>query len=369
VNPRGPVSVGVVGAGVISHEYLSNLTSFPDLEVVFVADLDEARAAQRASEHGVPAAGSVQQLLEQPDIEIVVNLTIPAAHAEVTRAALESGKHVWVEKPLATNRREGYELLEESKRRGLLLAGAPDTFLGTGHQAALRALRNGEVGTPLTAFGCMQVPGPEAWHHNPEFFYNTGAGPLFDMGPYYLTLLVQVFGPLSHVTARSSTSRQVRTINSGPREGQQFQVNVPTHVAGCADFSNGRSAQFIFSFDSPFQRTGLLEIMGTDGALAMPDPNGFNDPHVLWAVDGGPENDAPIDPVPGPGRGLGVLELARALRAGAPARASGELAFHVLDALVAIEQAARDRSRVAIDSTVEMAPTLPTGWSPEAATL
>ena len=228
---RGAVGVGVIGAGVISSQYLRNLTAFPDLDVLFVADLDEARAHDQAAAFGVPGSGSVGELLAHDGIEIVVNLTIPRAHVDVALRALACGKHVWNEKPIALDRKSGRELLEAARGAGLRVGTAPDTFLGPGIQTARRLVESGAIGTPLTALTLLQGPGPESWHPNPDFLFQDGAGPLFDLGPYYLTALVQVLGPVAQVSAVSSKARAVRTVGSGPRAGQQFDVTVPTHVA------------------------------------------------------------------------------------------------------------------------------------------
>jgi predicted dehydrogenase len=191
----GPVGVGVIGAGVISGEYLRNLTAFPDLAVRFVADLDTDRAKAQAEAFGVPASGTVAELLAREDIEIVVNLTIPAVHVEVGLEILRAGKHVWSEKPVAMDRESGLLLLEEARRRGLRVACAPDTVLGSGLQTGLRAIAEGQIGEPLTALAVMQASGPESWHPSPEFLFDTGGGPLFDIGSYYPTALALGCGP------------------------------------------------------------------------------------------------------------------------------------------------------------------------------
>ncbi|HWO63713.1 MAG TPA: Gfo/Idh/MocA family oxidoreductase, partial [Umezawaea sp.] len=196
-----PVGVGVIGAGVISDAYLKNLTSFPDVRVLAVADLDVARAAERAELHGVPRSGGVAAVLGDPDVEIVVNLTIPAAHVEVGLAVLDAGKHVWTEKPLALDRESARKLLDRAQEKGLRVASAPDTVLGAGLQTARRAVDAGRIGEPRTALAIFQTPGPESWHPAPEFLFQAGGGPLLDMGPYYLTTLVQLFGAIRRVTA------------------------------------------------------------------------------------------------------------------------------------------------------------------------
>ena len=365
----GPVGVGVVGAGFISAEYLRNLTSFPDLRVVCVADIDEAKAARRAHEFGVPCSGGLVDVLRHDDIEVVVNLTVPSAHAQVTHAALEAGRHVWVEKPFATDLQAGSHLLEEAGRRGLRIAGAPDTFLGAGNQSALSTVRRDVVGKPLSAFASMQGPGPELWHPSPAFYYSVGAGPLFDMGPYYLTTLIQIFGPIEQVTARVSTSREWREMRSGPNAGQSLEVHVPTHYVGTIDFEDGGFAQVVFSFDSPIRRTGVLEVNGTRGVVAMPDPNTFEEDHRVWGFGDEEPTRMLVESPGGHGRGLGVLDLARSVRSGVQERASGALACHVLDAMAAMDDAASARLPVPVTSSVAVPDLLPAEWDPTQATL
>jgi predicted dehydrogenase len=361
----GRVGVGVIGAGVISTEYLKNLTSFPDLEVRFIADIDEARAHAQAEAFGVPGAGSVDELLADDGIEIVVNLTLPRVHVEVALRALAAGKHVWSEKPFALDRASGKELLTAAHEKGLRVATAPDTFLGAGIQSARRLVESGVIGAPLTALTLMQSPGPESWHPNPDFLFQEGAGPLFDIGPYYLTALVQLFGPVKRVSAAASKSRETRVIGSGPRAGEEFAVTVPTHVSALYEFESGETAQSIFSFDSKLGRT-QFEVAGVEGTLVVPDPNTFQGDLLVHGADG-------IETIPATGstssRGTGVVELARAIRADRPERASGEQAYHVLDIMVSTIEAGVAGHPVDVESTVTVAPALPEDWDPHAATL
>jgi predicted dehydrogenase len=362
----GRVGVGVIGAGVISSQYLDNLTTFPDLEVRFIADIDLDRAKAQAEKYGIAAHGTVEQLLADDGIEIVVNLTIPKAHVEVALQVLAAGKHVWTEKPFALDRESGVTLLDAAHAAGLRVATAPDTFLGAGLQSSRRFIENGGVGTPLTALTLFQSPGPESWHPNPDFLFQEGAGPLFDVGPYYLTALVQLFGPMSRVTAVASKAKPVRTIGSGPRAGETFDVTVPTHVSALYEFESGQTAQSVFSFDSKLPRT-QFEVAGVDGTLVVPDPNTFDGDLLVWGDGKEPET------IPSTGttttRGTGVAELAQAIRAGRPERASGEQAFHVLDIMVSTIESAESGQPVEITSTVTLAPPLAEDWNPRTATL
>ncbi|QPZ39053.1 Gfo/Idh/MocA family protein [Paramicrobacterium chengjingii] len=360
------VGIGVIGAGTISSQYLENLTTFPDLDVRFIADLDTERAASQAQKFGVAASGTVDELLADDQIEIVVNLTIPAVHVEVALQVLAAGKHVWSEKPFALDRESGKKLLDAAHAAGKRVATAPDTFLGAGIQSARRLLESGAIGAPLTALTLMQSPGPESWHPNPDFLFHDGAGPLFDIGPYYITTLVQLFGPVKRVTASASKARATRTIGSGPRAGESFDVTVPTHVAAMYEFESGQTAQSIFSFDSKLGRT-QFEVAGVDGTLVVPDPNTFEGDLVVHR--GGDDVDTIASTGTTTSRGTGVAELAQAIREGRTERASGEQAFHVLDVMVSTIEAAESGSPVAVESTVERQPALPEGWDPRRATV
>ena len=359
----GPVGVGLIGAGTISDTYLENMSAFPDLDVRMVADLDLERAAAQAARHDVPGSGSVEQLLADPAIEIVVNLTIPAAHVEVGLAALDAGKHVWAEKPLALDRQSGRKLLDRARERGLRVASAPDTVLGAAFQTVRRTAAR--IGEPRAALALFQSPGPESWHHAPEFLFRAGGGPLLDMGPYYLTSLVHLLGPVHRVTASGTRARESRTIGSGPRAGTTFDVEVPTTVSALVEFAGGTAAQVLFSFDSPVHRT-TLEVTGTEGALVAPDPNRFiGDCTLVTATD---TIEVPAVGHPAT-RGTGVLDLARSIRAGEPERAGGEVAFHVLDVMLSTAESLAAGATVTVESTVEVPPLLPEGWDPYAATL
>lgn len=362
----GRAGVGIIGAGNISNQYLKNLTTFPDVEVRFVADLDTERAATQAQAYGVPRSGTVAELLADDEIEVVVNLTVPSVHVEVAQQALAAGKHVWNEKPFALDRDSGQRLLDAARDAGLRVATAPDTFLGAGIQTALRLIGEGGIGTPHGALTLMQSAGPESWHPNPAFLFDIGAGPLFDIGPYYLTALVQVFGPIARVHAVTSRARTERVIGSGPLAGQTFPVNVPTHVAALLEFESGATAQSIFSFDSKLART-QFEVTGDDATLTVPDPNTFAGDLVITRG----RDDVETRPSEGSaaGRGSGVVELVRAIRAGVPERASGDLAFHVLDVMQSVIEAGEARRPVEVASTVVVPPPLEVSWDPTEATL
>lgn len=367
MSDTGPVRVAVIGAGTISTQYLRNLTRFPDLRVVAIADLEVERAAAAAAEFGVPISGSVAEVLALPEVELVVNLTIPAAHAEVALAVLAAGKHVYGEKPLALDPSAARKVLAEASARGLRVGNAPDTFLGAGLQSALRAVAGGLIGTPVAAAAAFQSPGPEGWHPSPEFLFAHGAGPLFDMGPYYLTALVALLGSVGTVAATGRKARESRVIGSGPKAGNVFPVEVPTHVTALLEFRGGTGATTTFSFDSPLVRQSI-EITGTEATLLVPDPNNFDGELRLRRAGA---NDAEVLPASGTsvGRGIGVLEMARALRGGTAHRASGELALHVLDVMTAIAASAQGTMFETVPAWTEKLEALPEGWDPLEATL
>ena len=367
----GPVGVGLVGTGMISDQYLTNLTGYPDIRVVVLGDLDTERAAAQAGKYGVPESGAGTAVLTHPDVEIVVNLTIPAVHAEISAAAIAAGKHVWSEKPIAVDRLSARALLDQAAAAGLRVGVAPDTVLGPGVQTARRAITRGDIGVPLSAQTVMQNAGPDTFHPNPEFLFARGAGPVYDMGPYYVTTLVHLFGPVARVAAVGSTGRATRTVRTGGRAGTEFPVEVPTHVAALASFHSGAVSQSVFSFDSPLARTGVVEITGTEGTLVVPDPNGFTGDVRITRANGSGDPDWELVPPVGveSGRGLGVLDMARAIRTGAPHIATGDLGFHVLDTLVAIDEAVTSGETVHVRSTVGDIPFVPDDRDPYTATL
>jgi len=329
------IRIGIVGCGNISSIYFKNLRAYEGVEVVACADIDVERARAKAEENGVPKGCSVEELLADPNVDLVVNLTIPAAHAAVCLQALESGKHVYVEKPLAVTREDGRRILELAASKGLRVGSAPDTFLGAGIQTCRRLIEEGAIGEPLSAVAFMMSRGHEHWHPAPEFYYQVGGGPMFDMGPYYLTALVSLLGPISEISGTTRITHAERTITSQPKHGQKIQVEVPTHVTGTLRFESGAIATMITSFDIPAGSSlPNLEIYGTLGTLAVPDPNTFGGPVRLKKFGETEWTDIPVTlPYADNSRGVGVWDMANAIRSGGAHRASGELAFHVLEAM------------------------------------
>src|SRR6201995_234299 len=305
---------------MISDEYLPHMTAFPHRTGLVCADLDQTRAKDQAARYGIGASGTLAQALEYPDVELVVNLTLPVSHAEVATAAISAGKHVWNEKPLTTDPAIGRALLAQAARAGVQLGCAPDTVLGAGLQTARRLIAEGVIGQPQTGLTLMQSPGPESWHPSPEFLFQPGAGPLFDLGPYYFSALATIFGPAARVAAVGRRAAEARVIGSGPKAGTKFAVEVPTHVSALVEYEAGGAASLLFSFDSPLPRAGFVEITGTEATMAIPDPNRFDGDIKIHGRDRTSGWETIPSAGASAGRGLGVLDLARRLRAGGAPR-------------------------------------------------
>jgi predicted dehydrogenase len=364
--------IGIIGCGTISGAYLRTLTRAPGVHVVALADLDLARARAQAAAFGIADAVDPAALLARDDVELVVDLTIPAAHFEINRLGLEAGKAVYSEKPLSASAADARALLALARERGLALGGAPDTFLGAGLQTARAALDEGTIGRPFAAVAHMVSNGPERWHPDPHFLYQYGAGPLLDMGPYYVTAMVSLFGPVASVIADAHRTWPERTVGSGPRAGETFPVEMDTHVTVLLRFASGVTATLLTTFDVAASDLPRFEVFGEEGTLALPDPNTFAGPVRRRSANDGAWHEVP--PVPGFGgnaRGIGALELRLANAAGRPPRASGDLASHVLDVLEAALTAVRSGQRVGIDSRPSRPAPLTTeelhalGWTPE----
>ncbi len=354
------LKLGIIGVGNIAPAYIRGCAPFDVIEIVACADILVDRAEAFAAEHGI-AAHSVDDLLARDNIDIVINLTIPAAHAEVSLKIIAAGKHAYSEKPLAINRADGEIVLRAAAAAGLRMGCAPDTFLGGGLQSARKAIDDGVIGQPVAATAFFMAHGPESWHPNPGIFYLDGAGPLFDMGPYYLTALVTLMGPVARVAASARMTFPERIATSEALMGQVLPVEVNTHIAGTLEFASGAIASVITSFDVWGHHLPCIEVHGVDGSLNVPDPNHFDG--VVRAVQGGSREwaDVAMAHSSSIGRGAGVADMAYAIQSGRPHRASGELAFHVLDIMLSLEEAAALGQRIEIGSTVNQPAALPGG--------
>ena len=356
------VKIGLIGCGSISEAYFAGCKRYDILSLTACADLDFARAQAKAEKHGVRAC-TVDDLLADPDIEIIINLTIPQAHAEVNEAVLRAGKHAYTEKPFALDSREGARVLALARKKKLLVGCAPDTFLGGGLQTARKALDDGLIGRPVAAMAFMLCRGHERWHPAPEFYYKKGGGPMFDMAPYYLTALINLLGPVARVTGSAKISFPKRTITSQPLAGTKITVDVPTHYAGVADFADGTVANLVMSFDAwPGPVLPRIVIYGTEGTLEVPDPNIFGGDVRLTRL-GNKESEliAPTHSITR-GRGTGVADMAYSiLRRKRAHRVNGELANHVVEAMEAFERSSVTGRHVKLKSTCKRPAALPTG--------
>ena len=353
--------IGVIGCGVISKAYLTAMKQFPNIELRAVADMRSAAAEQRAQEFGVPGM-RVDQLLKRDDVEIVVNLTVPLAHTDVSLAVLNAGKHVHSEKPLGVNMAEARKVMDLATQKNLRVGCAPDTFLGGGHQTARKLIDDGAIGTPVAGTACFMCPGHERWHPAPGFYYLRGGGPMLDMGPYYITSLVQLLGPIGSVMGSATKPRLERLVTSQPLNGTLIPVEVATHVTGTLEFVSGAVVSITMSFDVPKHKHTPIEIYGLTGSLLAPDPNRFGG-EVMLAKTGGEWELQPHTHgnTEGEFRSIGVADMAAAIADNRPHRASGALALHVLEAMEAFQISSDQGRRVTLETTVERPAMLPPG--------
>ena len=359
-DPR-KIKVGIIGCGAISNAYFNGSKTFPVLEIVNCADLDVKRANAKAAEFGIPASGDVAQLLADPAVDLVVNLTIPRAHMEVSQAAIAAGKHVFSEKPFTITRKDGMAILAAAREKGLLIGSAPDTFLGESHQTCRKLIDDGAIGRPAAAVAFMAGHGHESWHPSPAFYYDIGGGPMFDMGPYYLTALVNLMGPMMRVSGSTKITFPERQITSQPLAGTRIEVKTPTHLAGTIDFQSGAISTVMMSFDVWHHHLPCIEIYGTEGTLAVPDPNGTGGEVLMRRSDHREWRNMPITHSKIAGRGAGVADMARAILDSRPNRASGELAVHVVDAMQAFEESSSTGAHVSLQTTASQPKALPPG--------
>lgn len=340
------LGVGIIGCGNIAPQYVKGVGMFPgDVKIVACADLIPEKAQVLAQDHDF-AAMTIDELLGNNSVNIVLNLTTPEAHSSVSLQILGAGKHVYVEKPLALNRTDAHKVLEKASENNLRVGCAPDTFLGAGGQTSRKAIDDNRIGRPVAATAFLAIPGHESWHPNPGFYYSSGGGPMLDMGPYYLTALVNLLGPMRRVAAFASRSRDERIAQHESIRGQRIPVTINTHLAGTIEFASGAIATVITSFDVWQHNLPRIEIYGTDGTLSIPDPNGFGGEVRLWKASTAQWESVELLEGADYLRGVGVADMARGIMTNRPHRASGELAYHVLDAMLAFEESALESKYV-----------------------
>lgn len=351
--------VGLIGCGNISRAYLNAAKTFQIIEISSCADINPTAARELGAESGIQVCG-VSELLEDNEIEIVLNLTTPQAHAEINGRALDAGKNVHCEKPFAVTREDGNRILNLARQKGLLVGCAPDTFLGGGHQTVRKLIDDGVIGRPVAGTAFMMCHGHESWHPNPGFYYLRGGGPMFDMGPYYLTALVNLLGPIRRVAAFAQMSFKERIATCKQRDGERLPVEVPTHVAGTLEFHNGAIITMVTSFDVWKHSNHCIEIHGEKGSIQIPDPNGFGGPVRLF--NAGSEDWREVSLTHGYTsnmRSIGVADMARAIKTDRMNRCNGELGYHVLDVMHAFHDSATDGKHVEVQSTCERPAPLP----------
>jgi predicted dehydrogenase len=372
-----PTTIGIIGCGNISDAYLRGAARSRLVRVKSVADIRTEAANAKAREYAVQAV-PVDTLLADSDIEIVVNLTVPAAHAPVSLQIIEAGKHVYLEKPLATRFVEAQPVMLAAVAKGLRVGCAPDTFLGAAHQACRYAVDAGLIGVPVAGAAAVLSHGMEHWHPNPAFFYQHGGGPIHDMGPYYVTLLVNLLGPVTRVAAQASTASKTRTITSEPLAGQSIVVEVPTTVNGVLAFANGANVALSHSWDVWKHKRLPFEIYGSEGSMLVPDPNFFGGEPQITRRDGDwtsldlgahpfgiPNRVTRIGAHVADYRIIGLLDMAAAIRSRRPHRVSGTLALHVLEVLDAFERSSLEGRHIAIETPCERPDRLPQGAGEE----
>jgi predicted dehydrogenase len=349
------MNIGIIGCGTISDIYFQNITEkFTQIRIMGCSDLDPSRREEKSEKYGVPVY-STDVLLNRKDIDIVLNLTTPEHHARINTMALHHGKHVYCEKPFALNREDGMSVLTLASEKGLKTGCAPDTFLGAGMQTCRKLIDEGVIGIPHSAYAFMLCPGHESWHPGPGFYYQPGGGPMLDMGPYYLTALVSLLGPVSSVFGKTGKAFNQRICSAESTKGQVIDVNTWTDYKGLFEFESGVTGLMSMSFDVFKSEAPRIEIHGTKGSLLIPDPNTFGGPVRLFRKGDEKALDIPLYAFPYDenSRGIGLADMARGIETGRPYRASGNLAFHVLDTMLAFEDSSLSGSLVNIESTVE----------------
>ena len=357
------VKVAMIGVGNISGIYLENLTkTFKEVELIGVCDLVRERAEKARRDYNIPKIyDTMHDAFADPEVQLVLNLTRPYEHFAVSKAALEAGKHVYSEKPLGADLAEGRALLALARQKGLMLGGAPDTFLGAGIQTCRRLIDDGYIGTPIGSAAYMIGCGHESWHPDPEFYYKRGGGPMFDMGPYYLTAMINLMGGVDRVMSASRITFPKRTITSQPLSGTVIDVDVNTYIAGTVQYASGAIGTIFTTFDVQFPRekSRFIEIYGSEGTLFVPDPNNFSGSIQLFRPEEGVCKEIPMMyGYPENSRGLGLADMAKALLTGREARCAVQQTYHVLEIIEGFETSARTGTWTKIESEYHRAPAM-----------
>lgn len=350
------MKVGMVGVGAISGIYLENITKhFPEIELVAVCDLIKERAKSAKERYNVPKIyDTMEELFADDEIDIVLNLTRPYEHFEVSKGALLAGKHVYSEKPLGASFEEGLELVRIAKEQNRMIGGAPDTFLGAGIQTCRKLIDSGMIGEPVGAAAFMICRGHESWHPDPDFYYQYGGGPMMDMGPYYVTALVNLLGGVKAITGVTKTPFATRMITSEPHAGETIQVNVPTSVMGMLHFDSGIVGTIFTTFDVYYPTQPRFEIYGSEGTLIVPDPNGFGGPIKLFHSRDHEMKELPLlFDYEENSRALGLADMAKALETGRDPRASYEQTLHVLEILTAFKKSSDEQKTIPLTTHFE----------------
>ncbi len=353
------INAGIIGCGNISQAYFNAAKKLNVLNIKCCADINESAAKTKAEENGIDAV-TIDTLLADPDIQIVINLTNPQAHAEVNTRALKAGKHVHCEKPFAVNREDGKAVLKLAKESGLLTGCAPDTFFGAGLQTCRKVIDDGWIGKPVAGTAVMCCPGHESWHPNPGFYYLKGGGPMLDMGPYYITALIHLLGPVKRVAAICGKKADERLATSEGANGQILPVEINTHVAGTLEFHSGAIITVITSFDVWRHSCHPIEIHGTNGSLKVPDPNCFDGTVSLFRAGMDDWQNIPYSHGYSENmRSIGAADMAYAIQSGRPNRCSGQMAYHVLDVMLAFDESSESGKHIEIESTCTQPAALP----------
>jgi predicted dehydrogenase len=358
------VQVGVVGCGAISGAYLKHAKDFPILEIIACADLNREAAQKRADEFNIPRVLRVEELIKDNSVDLVLNLTVPQAHVPIALAAIAAGKHTYAEKPLGVNRQEAKQVVDAAKKRGVLVGCAPDTILGAGVQTARKVLDEGAIGRPVGFTAFMLCKGHEHWHPSPEFYYEVGGGPMFDMGPYYLTALLNLLGPVKRLAGIGTIAIPERTITSEPKAGKKMTVQTPDHILGTMEFTNGVIGMMGMSFAVRYgahDGKAPITIFGTEGSLKVPDPNTF-DGIVRIRTDKDEDwREVPHAFPTGYGRSLGLADMAYAIRSGRRFRCDGQQALAVVDLMEGFLDSSKANQYFTPSVRYERPPMMPAG--------